>query len=102
VNATCTDVGRSELRVSKPDGSLCFTLEVSNVVPAQACENGQYAWRNAAGETVATGSFSSGMGTRFTIECAAGGARASCGPTDCPQRVQLFGNDDCEPGDCSR
>ena len=99
VNATCTAVGRSELRVMKPDGALCLTFEVSNVIPGHACEHGDYTWRNAAGETVATGSFSSGMGTRRMITCSASGESVSCGPEDCPQRMP--GDLECDVGDCT-
>jgi hypothetical protein len=70
------------------------------VFPASACEQGDYFWRNPAGELIASGNFSSGSGTRVTITCAADGDSMSCDPSTCPSEIPLFGNRDCSVGAC--
>jgi hypothetical protein len=99
----CTSVGRSVVTVTKPDGSPCFTYEISDVFPGSACENGNEVWRNAAGETVATGTFSYGIGPHVSIVCTVSGETMSCDPNTCPSPsggIQTIGNTDCTPGDC--
>jgi hypothetical protein len=94
--ANCSGLSRSELRVAKADGSPCYTVEG---MLGTACEFGEYTFRNAAGATVATGEFSSGMGTRIWLDCAEGES-VSCAPPNCPMG-DFFAFDGCEPGDCS-
>jgi hypothetical protein len=87
---------RYELRVRKPDGSPCFTLE-RQINFGTSCETGRYTWRDAMGATVATGA----LGTaHFAIECTAGGDSLTCDAPGCP-RDPLFGRGDCEDGECS-
>jgi len=99
-SGSCGDAGRFEVRVTKPDGSLCFTFEVLGVASQSACEQGDYFWRNPAGELIAIGNFSNGSGRRVNITCAANGDSMSCEPATCPTELPLFGNPECAPGDC--
>jgi len=102
LNSLCADGGRREVRVTKPDGSLCFTFEEVSFGFGQLCENGQYTWRDATGTVIATGGFHTGVGPPITIECAIVDDRARCDTGDCVSRLLLFGNEDCKVGDCPR
>jgi hypothetical protein len=106
-----TDDGRTEVRVTKPDGSLCFTLAMTFGLQA-AGETHFYTWTDAAGDTVATGSYLfdeptgpiayvNCMGTGEALTC--GGDSASCKqgtPLVGSQDTLLFGSPTCPAGTC--
>ena len=74
----------SRIRVSKPDGSLCYTYEWSCICQ-YFCEWGQAVWRDASGTIVATQSSSS----TNTIQCASGGETCPNDPdADNPDQSQ--------------
>src|SRR5215510_8061808 len=56
MGSRCTTTGPSleTASVSKPDGTLCYTVSIS-ASPSQACENETYTWKDASGATIATG-----------------------------------------------
>jgi hypothetical protein len=97
----CTATGRSEIRVTKPDGTLCFTYVVSGVYSGQECENGSLSWTNAAGEVVATGNFHGGLGFQETVTCTGSSVSWSCGDSvNSPNCPGSLGAMDCSRGTC--
>ena len=95
-------VGNRQYRVLRTDGSLCYTLEISALIPWHACEDGHYTWRDPAGQVVATGGFYySGMSGR-SASCAQSGQGVSCQNQDC-RNVPFPGLGEeasCIPGSC--
>ncbi len=88
---------RSEVAVTKPDGSLCFTY-VSNLGPSG--ENALMTWTNGAGETVATGNYGYGIGYGERIECTGSGVVTSCS-NPCRPRSRVSRNTtSCSEGSC--
>ena len=87
----------SELRVYKPDGSLCYIEQSERPVSAGVfCEASTHTWRNAAGSAVATGVTYNGS---VTIECSASGEKLECNGNTCPPG--LWGmRSACQPGAC--
>ena len=71
--------GKSELKVARADGSLCYTLEINNSGPTMACERGTYTWKDASGQVVATGGFSCGAGCEEWAQCAGSDTVSECG-----------------------
>jgi hypothetical protein len=87
----------TELRIYKPDGSLCYIEQSDRTVPPGViCEGSMYTWRNAAGDRVATGSTSIGD---LRIECSSTGEKLQCNGNNCPPG--LWGmRYACQPGVC--
>jgi hypothetical protein len=89
-----------ETRVYKPDGTLCYTYSWSCICNT-ICESGQGAWRNPAGDVVAT---TSSGGTTTTVRCVATGEtcpsdRQASGPN--PTGCKASPSDEsCSFGDC--
>ena len=73
-SATC----RTVARVSKADGTLCYTYEFMAGV-MYACELAGHTWKDAAGNVVATAHSSAYPNWGVTITCAATGDIAACG-----------------------
>jgi hypothetical protein len=81
-------------RVTKPNGSLCYTVE-TRVGQNAACEGLTFVFKDAAGEVVASG-FTGSLTT--TVSCATGGETAACAfNATCAVDVST---EVCEPGDC--
>lgn len=97
-NHICMKEGDAHFEVRKADGSLCYTVDTAGVSNLQACEHGSLTWKDASGQVVATGSFSSGVGTHRSISCQTTTETYSCGPTDCPEKD--ITQPDCQPGVC--
>ena len=86
----------TELRIYKPDGSLCYIEQsVPTVFGGTFCEGSTQTWRNAAGSAVATGSVFVG-GIR--IECSSTGEKLECNGNNCPPG--LWAMRACQPGAC--
>jgi hypothetical protein len=88
-----------ERRVYKPDGTLCYTYSWSCICNT-ICESGQGAWRNPAGDIVATSS----SGRTTTVRCAATGETCPSdrqanapNPTTCKTSPD---DESCSLGDC--
>lgn len=92
--ASCssTPPDSSMTTVTKPDGSLCYTVE-TQLIYGHACEGGASTWKDAAGTVVATAAISSGLGntSSVTVTCSSGGAPTAyvaagqaCTPDVCP------------------
>jgi len=101
-SSSCSAGGRSLTRVTKPDGSLCYTLEESGVTMGMACENGSYTWRDAANKVVATGGFAGGLGGRYLmVVCPGTGEQNTCSTAaECPDRSDFPFGVLCEQGGC--
>ena len=78
-------------RVTKPDGSLCYTYESTLGGSSLSCRLQSFLWRDAAGNVVANGTV--GPGT-ITVQCTASGesTTCNCAPTS--------GSFSCQPGAC--
>jgi hypothetical protein len=92
-----TDDGRTEVRVMKPDGSLCFTLVTTFGLQA-AGESHDYTWTDAAGDVVATGfwAFDNPTGSIASFTCMGTGEAFMCGANSapCKQGTPLVGSSD--------
>jgi hypothetical protein len=64
--------------VTKSDGSVCYTLEDA-LVAAHGLETGLWTWKDPAGNTVATASYSTEAGSSVGLACAVGGVPTSYG-----------------------
>jgi hypothetical protein len=93
----CTGDGRDVLQVRKPDGSLCYTFEVSGVLLAQACESATYTWTDASGQVIATGG--SGL-TQTSVTCAGSSEGVSCVRSSSCTLTSIFIGTGCQSGGC--
>lgn len=90
--------GIYRVEVTKPDGSPCYSFERC----AMTIDSFFYAWKDAAGNVVASGSegrTSSGSVQTLSFACAGGGATAACEYTPPAEErclcIDLFGRDGC-------
>lgn len=87
----CNGDGRIVLEVHKPDGSLCYTTEVTQ---GPVCESERFTWRDASGRVIATGMTEIGR-EMFTCE-------GSNEPLNCTDRQCRLGSywtrHECQPG----
>jgi hypothetical protein len=100
-------------RVTKPDGSLCYSVE-SYVDNGMACEGWRYTWKDAAGQAVANAISNPYLSPTLTITCTQGGVStcdndflsgpgnsccglASYGVPVCPDGVRIS----CTTGSCA-
>jgi hypothetical protein len=85
-----------ELRVYKPDGSLCYIRQSDRALPnAPICEGETIVWRNATGDAVARGETSVSFGLQ--IQCVASGE--NCSGAGCADGSNGR-TSTCEPGTC--
>ena len=76
VSNGCTGDGVGRATVTRPDGSVCYTVE--NAI-GYFCESETLTWKNASGQVVATGSFS---GDSAKVTCADGTPETICTGTE--------------------
>jgi hypothetical protein len=69
-----TGSGPRVVQVTKADGSPCYSMETSLF----GGEVYRYLWKDAGGQTVATGSYDPFGNPTHTISCAGGGQTRSC------------------------
>jgi hypothetical protein len=97
--------GTNTADVNKPDGTLCYRFE-SSIDPNDAsCSVFSYKWKDAAGNLVASGAWSSTKPDRIlSISCTASGEQAACQPTQMPTpagnccSLSVFGDSFCTGG----
>jgi hypothetical protein len=73
-NITGTGSGPKVVQVTKADGSPCYSMETSLF----GGEVYRYVWKDAGGQTVATGSYDPFGNPTHTISCAGGGQTRTC------------------------
>jgi hypothetical protein len=98
-NAVVSSAGPKIVHVTKADGSPCYSIETSLF----GGEVTRYVWKDAAGQTVATGSNDPYGNPTHQITCVGGGQTRSChsppfSPTGACCSLTELGNATCMAG----
>lgn len=90
----CSGDGHIVLEVRKPDGSPCYTSEVSQ---GYFCESETFIWKDPTGRVIATGGYAA---DKKMFQCATGGERFTCTDDVQCKFGSFWAHRECQPGSC--